>query len=96
MKNTNKNEMNMGVLQSMRYMLKTIWDADKGCVLFSFYKNCTEEVYASFAVIITMQIIYGYIENGKPFSDMLKILLLFAGLHICIHLASAGHAYYIR
>lgn len=88
--------MKMGVARSICYMLKTIWDADKGCVLFSFYKNCTEEVFSSFFVITMMQIIYGYIENGKPYMDLVRFVLLFCGLHICIHLASAAHAYYIR
>lgn len=88
--------MKMGVMRSIGYMLKTIWDADKGCVIFSFYKNCTEEVFASFFVITMMQIIYGYIENGKPYMDLVKFVLLFCGLHVCIHLASAAHAYYIR
>lgn len=89
-------KMKMGVMRSIGYMLKTIWDADKGCVIFSFYKNCTEEVFTSFFVITMMQIIYGYIENGRPYIDLVKFVLLFCGLHVCIHLASAGHAYYIR
>lgn len=89
-------KMKMGVGKSICYMLKTIWDADKGCVIYSFYKNCTEEVFSSFFVIAMMQIIYGYIENGKPYIDLVKFVVLFCGLHICIHLASAGHAYYIR
>lgn len=89
-------KMKMGVGKSICYMLKTIWDADKGCVIYSFYKNCTEEVFGSFFVIAMMQIIYGYIENGKPYIDLVKFVVLFCGLHICIHLASAGHAYYIR
>lgn len=89
-------KMKMGVGKSICYMLKTIWDADKGCVIYSFYKNCTEEVFSSFFVIAMMQIIYGYIENGKPYMDLVKFVVLFCSLHICIHLASAGHAYYIR
>ena len=89
-------KMKMGVGRSICYMLKTIWDADKGCVLFSFYKNCTEEVFVSFFVITMMQIIYGYIENGKPYMDLVKFVVIFCTLHICIHLGSAAHAYYIR
>ena len=91
-----KENMKMGVGKSICYMLKTIWDADKGCVIYSFYKNCTEEVFSSFFVIAMMQIIYGYIENGKPYMDLVKFVVLFCSLHICIHLVSAGHAYYIR
>ncbi len=57
----------MGVGSSMRYTIRTIWNADKGCILLSFYKNCTEEVYMSFFFILMLQMIYSYIENGKPF-----------------------------
>lgn len=96
MKNMNNNGRKMGVWQSMMYMLKTVWDADKGCVLFSFYKNCSEEIFSSFFVITMMQIIYGYIEEGREFSELFRYVLLFCLLHICIHLASAAHAYYIR
>lgn len=65
----------MGVGSSMRYTIRTIWNADKGCILLSFYKNCTEEVYMSFFFILMLQMIYSYIENGKPFMG----LLLFCG-----------------
>lgn len=94
MENENRKKK-MGVSQSILYMLRTIWDADKGCVIFSFYKNCTEEVFASFFVITMMQIIYSYVEKGKPYVDLVHFVLLFCGLHICIHIASALHAYYI-
>lgn len=86
----------MSVIQSMAYTLKMIWKADKGCVIFSFYKNCTEEVYMSFFFILMMQMIYSYIEEGKTFIGLLRFVTLFCLGHICIHLASAGHAYYIR
>ena len=86
----------MGVGSSMRYTIRTIWNADKGCILLSFYKNCTEEVYMSFFFILMLQMIYSYIENGKPFMGLLRFVALFCMGHICIHLASAWHAYYIR
>lgn len=86
----------MGVGRSMVYMLKTIWGADRGCVLISFYKNCTEEVFGSFFFLYLLQITYSYIENNRPFADLARFILIFCGLHICIHLASAYYAYYIR
>lgn len=89
-------EAKMGVGQSMMYMLRTIWQADKGCVLLSFYKNCTEEVFDSFFFLYLLQIMYSYIEGGKPFRDLMYFIVLFCGLHICIHLVSAFYAYYIR
>lgn len=86
----------MSVMQSMLYTLKMIWRGDKGCILFSFYKNCTEEVYMSFFFILMLQMIYSYIEEGKPFINLLRFVTFFCLGHICIHLASAAHAYYIR
>lgn len=86
----------MGVVQSMLYTIQTIWKADKGCIIYSFYKNCTEEVFNSFFVIYLMQYIYTSIENGTSYEGLVRILIIFASLHIVIHLASAGHAYYIR
>lgn len=73
-----------------------IWKADKGCIIYSFYKNCTEEVYGSFFVILMLQMIYSYIDEGKSFVELLKFVIIFCIGHICIHIASAGHAYYIR
>ena len=86
----------MGVGKSMIYTLKTIWRADKGCIIFSFYKNCTEEVYMSFFVILMLQMIYSYIELAKPFGELVRFIAFFCLGHVCIHLASATHAYYIR
>lgn len=94
--NITQEKNKMGVGRSMLYTLRTIWRADKGCILFSFYKNCTEEVYMSFFFILMLQMIYSYIENGKPFMDLVRFVALFCCGHICIHLASAGYAYYIR
>ena len=48
MKMEEKTPQKMGVWNSMCYTVQTIWRADKGCILLSFYKNCTEEVYMSF------------------------------------------------
>lgn len=99
MEERNKNKetkASMGVLKSMAYMLKTIWRADKGCVIFSFYKQCTEDIYSSFFVILMLQMIYSYIELQKPFWDLVRFVGLFCLGHIVIHLTSAAHAYYIR
>lgn len=91
-----KDKKQMGVVRSMLYTIQIIWKADKGCIIYSFYKNCTEEVFNTFFVIYLMQYIYTSIENGASYEGLVRMLLLFCGLHILIHLASAGHAYYIR
>lgn len=96
MKKKEKVSQKMGVWNSMCYTIRTIWRADKGCILLSFYKNCTEEVYMSFFFILMLQMIYSYIENGKSFMGLLHFVTLFCLGHICIHLVSAWYAYYIR
>lgn len=63
MKIEEKTPQKMGVWNSMCYTVRTIWRVDKGCILLSFYKNCTEEVYMSFFFILMLQMIYSYIEN---------------------------------
>ncbi len=89
-----KNEMS--VAGSMRYTLQMIWRADKGCVIFSFYKNCTEEVFSSFFFVYFTQLIYTFIEKQLDYGRLVRVIALFCLLHIIIHLASAGYAYYIR
>ena len=93
MKIEEKTPQKMGVWNSMCYTVRTIWRADKGCILLSFYKICTEEVYMSFFFILMLQMIYSYIENGKSFIGLLRFVTLFCMGHICIHLVSAWHAY---
>lgn len=94
LKKEKKNEMS--VTGSMLYTIKTIWDADKGCVLFSFYKNCSEEVFHSFFFVYFTQMIYTFIEKKIDYGRLARIVIMFCLLHIVIHLAAAGYAYYIR
>ena len=94
--NKENTKQKMGMVRSIKYTIQTIWEADRGTVLYSFYKNCTEEVFATFFFIYLLQYIYTSIEGGKSYDGLVKMVLLFCGLHIIIHLASAGHAYYTR
>ena len=96
MKIEQKTPKKMGVWNSMCYTVRTIWRADKGCILLSFYKNCTEEVYMSFFFILMLQMIYSYVEYGKSCIGLLRFVTLFCMGHSCIQLVSAWHAYYIR
>ncbi len=97
MKEKNKNKKReMSVAGSMAYTIKMIWKADKGCVIFTFYKNCSEEVFNAFFVVYFTQMIYTLIETKLDYTKLAKFVISFCCLHIVIHLASAGHAYYIR
>ena len=86
----------MTAFQSMLYTIKMIWKADKGCVIFSFYKNSSEELFHAFFFIYLTQAIYTYIEEKTPYMQLVKLIVFFCCLHILIHFAAAGHAYYIR
>jgi len=86
----------MSVWQSMGYTIQTIWKADKGCVIYTFYKDCSERVFNAFFFVYTTQAIYTYIDEKAPYSQFAQLIILFCILHIIVHLVSAGHAYYIR
>lgn len=86
----------MSVWQSMGYMIQTIWKADKGCVLYTFYKNCSEIVFDAFFFVYMTQTIYTYIDEKASYGQLAQLVIFFCVLHIIIHLVSAGHAYYIR
>lgn len=93
-----KHESNkeMSVWQSMGYTIKTIWHADKGCIIYTFYKNCTEEVFNAVFFVYMTKSIYACINDKAAYSDLVRLIIFFCSLHIIIHIASAGHAYYIR
>ena len=91
---TNKNKMS--VPSSMWYTLKAIWRGDKGCVIYSFFKNCTEEVFTAFFFIYLTQKIYTFIEEGIAYHSLVAILICFCLGQVLIHLSSAGYAFYIR
>jgi ATP-binding cassette subfamily B protein len=86
----------MSVWGSIIYTLKTVWKADKGCVIYSFFKNCTEKVFNAFFFIYSTQLIYTCIQNRQPYAKLVKIVIIFCLLHILLHFSSAGHAYYYR
>ncbi len=96
MRKKEKEKNKMSVTGSMLYTLKTIWNADKGCVIYSFYKNCTEEVFHAFFFVYFTQLIFTSIDKGMDFRSLFRVVLFFCCLHIVIHFASAGYAYYIR
>jgi ATP-binding cassette subfamily B protein len=86
----------LSVASSMWYTLKAIWRGDKGCVIYSFFKNCTEEVFTAFFFVYLTQKIYTYIEQGVAYHKLFLIVTFFCLGQILIHLSSAGHAFYIR
>jgi ATP-binding cassette, subfamily B, bacterial len=85
----------MGVFSSILYMLRTVWNADKGCIRLSFYKNVVEEIFASFMVVFYTKTVYSFIMKSAPFMDVVKITVVFAIIHVIIHLNSAFQARYI-
>ena len=90
-----KTKQQMGVLASIGYMLKTVWNADRGCIYWSFYKNVVEELFAAFQVVYYTKTVYSLIVNGAPFMDVVKITVIFTIIHIIIHFNSAFQARYM-
>lgn len=95
-KQSEKEPEKNSVLQSMCYTIQMIWGGDKWCVIYTFFKNCTEEVFGAFLFIYLTQLLYTFIEKGVPYSRLIRVITIFCLLHILIHLSSAGHAFYIR
>ena len=52
----------------------------------------TEKIFTSFFVILMLQMIYSYIENGKSFYGFVRFIGVFCLGHIMIHLVSAWRA----
>lgn len=91
-----KSDVKLSVFRSILYTLKTVWRGDKGCVIYSFFKNCTEEVFNAFFVVYLTQKIYSFIEEGVEYKELFRIVIFFCSIQIFIHLSSAGYAFYIR
>lgn len=90
-----KNKQQMGVFASIAYMLKTVWNADRGCIYWSFYKNVIEEIFASFQVVYYTKTVYAMIVRQASFFDVVKIAVIFSIIHIIIHFNSAFEARYL-
>lgn len=88
MKNKQKN--NIG------YILKMMWEADKGTIIYTFYKVISEQVFYVFFGVYLTQYIYTCIEKKTAYNELMMTVLILCIAHIAVHFVSAGHAYYLK
>lgn len=81
---------------SMYYTIHTVWEADKGSVLFPFYKNITEYVFNGFFDIYLIKYIYECIDQHISYSLLARTVLIFCLIQIVVHINSASQAYYVK
>lgn len=82
--------------QNIRYMMKMLWKSDKGMVFYSMFKAISENIYYVFAVVYLTKYIYTCIARQTPFMELVKMIALMCIIHVCIHISSAGHQYYLK
>lgn len=99
MRNKGGNEMkrrDREAWNSMCYTIHTVWEADKGSVLFPFYKNITEYVFNGFFDIYLIKYIYECIDQHISYSLLARTVLIFCLIQIVVHINSASQAYYVN
>lgn len=84
------------IFNSIQFAIAEIFRADKGTVIYSFYKEITEGIFNACFAIYLIKYIYECIEKGIDYRKLAWMVTAFCLIHIVIHLTSAGHAYYVR
>lgn len=92
MKETKK----ISVSAAIKNAMSLIYQADKGFVWFSFYKNITEAVFHAFSAIYLIKYIYECIEKGVDYQKLFRMVSIFCGVHCVLHVTSAYHNYRIN
>lgn len=91
-----KDEKKGNNFSNVGYIIKLIWKADKGTVIYTLYKNISEIIFYVFFFVYLTQYIYTCIVDKTPFSNLFRMVSIACLLHVVTHLVSAGHAYYLK
>ncbi len=90
------NKKKYTIMDSIRSAMRLIGGADASFICFSFYKNITEAVFNALYSIYLIKYIYECIQNGVEYQKLVKIVLVFAAIHIVLHATSAFHSYRLK
>lgn len=82
--------------RNIGYIMKMIWNADKGILSYSMFKAISENIFYVYFFVYLTKYIYTCIEQKSPLNDMISLIVLLCGIHILIHISSAGHQYYLK
>lgn len=94
MKREKKENEEKGSFSNVAYMMKMLWKSSKSLVVYTIYKNITENVFYVFFFVYMTQYIYTCIEQQTPFNNLFWFILILCICHIVVHLTSAGHMYW--
>lgn len=86
----------MTVLESIKYTLKLIWSADKGVVVYTFFKNIEEEVFLAFITVYMIEVIFLSIEQHTSFKHLVVSVSVFCLIHFLNHINAAVYMYYFK
>lgn len=85
-----------GITKSIMNAMGIIYRADPAFVWFSFYKNISESIFNALFDIYLIKYIYECIQNGIEYRSLVRIVLIFAAVHVVIHFVSAYHSYCMK
>ena len=78
------------------YILKMIWQGDRGIVIYSMFKAISENIFYVFFFVYLTKYIYTCIEQHTAFNEMVQLVALLCGVHVLLYISSAGHQYYLK
>ena len=63
-------------LANVWYILKLLWQADKGIVIYTMYKNISEVIFYVYFSVYMTQYIFTCIEEKTAFNNLFVMVLL--------------------
>lgn len=70
---------------NIRYVMKTVGEADKGLLWFTIIKNSLEQIFYVFFFVYLTKYIFDCIEKNISYVSLFRFLAIACTLHICIH-----------
>lgn len=83
-------------VSNIGYIMKMLWKGDKGIVFYSMFKAMTENIFYVFFFVWLTKYIYSCIDRRAPFSELVGVVLIMCGIHVLLHISSAGHQLYLK
>lgn len=83
-------------VSNIGYIMKMLWKGDKGIVFYSMFKAMTENIFYVFFFVWLTKYIYSCIDRKAPFSELVGVVLIMCGIHVLLHISSAGHQLYLK
>lgn len=72
-------------LGNLIYALKQIWETDKSLLIFTIFKNCTEQVFNVFFFVYLTKYIFNCIERNIEYRKLFIFLVIACSCHVVMH-----------